>query len=77
MHLKKSATVIDKKMLQEKNEMMAQSKLHQVKSLEKYYLRKAARWAFKGDMKTRDPNTCSSSVVSSGSLPPIPEREGA
>lgn len=53
MMLKKSATVIDKKIAHEKNEMMAQSKLHQAKSLDKYYLRKAAKWAFRGECSER------------------------
>ena len=74
--LKKSATVIDKKLLQEKNEMMAQSKLHQAKSLEKYYLRKASKWAFRGEFASSQ--TCLSSVKQSSSLlPAIPEMEGA
>lgn len=54
MILKKSATVIDKKTLQERNEMMAQSKLHQAKSLDKYYLRKAAKWAFRGESSEKN-----------------------
>ena len=72
--LKKSATVIDKKIAHEKNEMMAQSKLHQAKSLDKYYLRRAAKWAFGGECSERQSyQSCSSSVCKGSPLPAIPE----
>jgi len=63
-------------LLQEKNgDMAAQTKLHQAKYLEKYILRKAAKWSFRGDTKDSLRLASSSSGIGSCILSPVPELE--
>lgn len=76
--LRKAATVIDKKLMHEKNEVAAQTRLHQAKALEKYILRKSAKWTFRGALPHyREQTTSSCSGISSGILSPILELDGA